>query len=148
VGAADVAGDSVGGEMNEELKTALDKYGDMRHDEGRAEYAWYVDTPSDADILAAEAAVVAIFEAEQRKVKSLLKLAQEQAEAAVANKALFEARETVAKQLAEALAYVIGYHVCDNCLADYNECEKHDCKEGSVKAAAALAAYEALEAKG
>jgi hypothetical protein len=95
----------------------------------------------DAEVRATKAAVVATFEAREAIIKSLSKRIDEE------HDLLIDVR-TVANQMAEALAYVIGYHVCDNCLADYNECGQHDCREGSVKAAAALAAYAALEAKG
>jgi hypothetical protein len=138
--------------MNEELKAALDKYKWICVKRGYGGPESKV--PSFAEMLDAEAAVVAIFEAEQRKVKSLLKLAQEQAEAAVANKALFEAREKNRKQLAEALREEAETRMCNNCTAPVAAyLDRHQgCDQGCLRMSgatrAALAAYEALEAKG
>jgi hypothetical protein len=118
--AADVAGDSVGGEMNEELRKVIRALSEAAFQTGR----WRLSpiAPTDADILAAEAAVVAIFERER----------------------------AVAKQLAGALREEMEDSGCTGCtapVAAYKGCLDH-CLELSAATRHALAAYEALEAKG
>jgi hypothetical protein len=72
--AADVAGDSVGGEMNEELRKAIRALSEAAFQTGR----WRLSpiAPTDADINAAEAAVVAIFEAREANRKQLAEAAR------------------------------------------------------------------------
>jgi hypothetical protein len=105
--------------MNEELRKAIRALSEAAFQTGR----WRLSpiAPTDADINAAEAAVVAIFERDR----------------------------AVAKQLAEALRELSPCRDCEvfeHEKASYCHKEKVNWKCGRIDYDAALAAYEALEA--
>jgi hypothetical protein len=128
--------------MNEELRVALELVGDLHYQRGANNARGIVCAPPNADILAAEAAVVAIFEA--REDPQLL-TAVHMMGAAEAGAELREMK-TLAKQLAEALKDMkAGWEYIRKNHGDLYGVGWERCAKSSD---ASLVAYAALEARG